>query len=118
MVLFIEYVPVDPVTRGLTFSAVECERLVARQEELRKAYPSVLFLSSLGDEVKVGGCLAAGRGFFYIGPYGDAEPCSFSPYSDFSLKGHTLLDALDSPFSQASKRKIGWVQALWRLLSV
>ncbi len=61
--MFIEYVPVDPATRGLTFSAVECERLVARQEELRKAYPSVLFPSSLGDEVKVGGCLAAGDFF-------------------------------------------------------
>ena len=105
VVLFIEYVPVDPATRNLAFSAVERECLAARQEKLRKAYPSVLFLSFPGDEVKVGGCLAAGRGFFHIGPYGDAEPCPFSPYSDFSLKGHTLLEALDSPFFTGFKAK-------------
>ena len=57
----------------------------------------------------MGGCLAAGRGFFHIGPYGDAEPCPFSPYSDFSLKGHTLLEALDSPFFHRlhSERLVG-----------
>jgi len=44
-----------------------------------------------------GGCLAAGRGFFHINPYGMAEPCPFSPYSDTDIRNISLLEALDSP---------------------
>lgn len=97
-VLFIEYVPVDSDTRNLAFSQKEREQLQQSQEELRNKYPSILFLSFPGDENKMGGCLAAGRGFFHINYQGEAEACPFSPYSDYSLRNHTLLEALDSPF--------------------
>ncbi|WP_040198405.1 radical SAM protein [Candidatus Soleaferrea massiliensis] len=96
--LFIEYVPVDEATRPLAFTELERTQLNIRQEMLRKAFPSVLFLSFPGDEAQMGGCLAAGRGFFHIGPYGDAEACPFAPYSDLSLRDRTLLEALRSPF--------------------
>lgn len=97
-VLFIEYVPVDPCTQNLAFSAKERFYLEQSQNLLRNEYPSILFLSFPGDENKMGGCLAAGRGFFHINCYGDAEACPFSPYSDCNLQNHTLLEALDSPF--------------------
>ena len=58
----------------------------------------MIFLSFPGDEKHMGGCLAAGRGFFHINAYGAAEACPFSPYSDRSLREHTLLEVLDSPF--------------------
>ncbi|MHC1724322.1 MAG: radical SAM/SPASM domain-containing protein [Aminipila sp.] len=97
-ILFIEYVPVDPSTQNLAFSARERLYLEQSQNKLRDNYSSILFLSFPGDENKMGGCLAAGRGFFHINCYGDAEACPFSPYSDCNLQNHSLLEALDSPF--------------------
>lgn len=46
----------------------------------------MVFLSFSGDEKYVGGCLAAGRGFFHINANGEVEPCPFSPYSDVNSK--------------------------------
>lgn len=50
-----------------------------------------------GDEKHMGGCLAAGRGFFHIGPDGSAEPCPFSPFSDSSVLELGVKGALASP---------------------
>jgi MoaA/NifB/PqqE/SkfB family radical SAM enzyme len=60
----------------------------------------MLFISFPGDEKSSGGCLAAGRGFFHINPYGKTEPCPFSPYSDTDLREKTILEALKSPLFQ------------------
>jgi MoaA/NifB/PqqE/SkfB family radical SAM enzyme len=98
VVFFIEYVPVDPSTEGLAFSDAERRELEKAQKVLRKDFPCTLFLSFPGDEIKMGGCLAAGRGFFHINPFGEAEACPFSPFSDRSLKTSTLLEVLQSPF--------------------
>lgn len=98
MVFFIEYVPVAPGTEHLAPDDNGRLRLEQAQEALRERFPGMLFLSFPGDEKHMGGCLAAGRGFFHINPSGGAEPCPFSPYSDISLKDHTLLQALGSPF--------------------
>ena len=57
----------------------------------------------------MGGCLAAGRGFFHINPYGAAEACPFSPYSDRSLKNYSLLEALQSPlFNKIQTENLTW----------
>jgi Predicted Fe-S oxidoreductases len=97
LIFFVEYVPVgnaaDPLAPGDRERAV----LAERQAQLRSAYQNMIFLSFPGDEKEVGGCLAAGRGFFHIGSAGSAEPCPFSPYSDTSLKNVTLKEALGSP---------------------
>lgn len=98
VVFFIEYVPVDSSTRNLAFTDKERLDMEERQQILRERIPSVLFLSFPGDEKNLGGCIAAARGFFHINPYGDAEACPFSPYSDRNLKEYSLLDIIDSPF--------------------
>lgn len=99
-VFFVEYVPVAPGTEHLAPGDEQRLMLESAQAALRDAFPGMIFLSFPGDEKYMGGCLAAGRGFFHINPYGGAEPCPFSPYSDISLKDHTLLEALASPFFQ------------------
>lgn len=98
LVFFIEYVPIDKSTMSLAFSDIERHNLENRQQILRAEIPSILFLSFPGDEKSMGGCLAAGRGFFHINPYGEAEACPFSPYSDRNLQTSTLLEVLQSPF--------------------
>jgi MoaA/NifB/PqqE/SkfB family radical SAM enzyme len=98
LAFFIEYVPVAPGTEHLALCDEERELLDSAQDSLRERFPGMIFLSFPGDEKRMGGCLAAGRGFFHINPYGGAEPCPFSPYSDISLKEHTLMQALESPF--------------------
>ena len=77
----------------------ETERkyLEGRLSELRSRTSEMIYLSFPGDEKESGGCLAAGRGFFHINARGGAEPCPFSPYSDTSLRGKSLKEALSCP---------------------
>lgn len=97
LVFFIEYVPVSEGTQQLALSESDQLYLEEQQRRLREEFEEMIFLSFPGDEKYMGGCLAAGRGFFHINPYGGAEPCPFSPYSDTSLTESTLYEALQSP---------------------
>ncbi len=99
LVFLVEYVPADGNAKP---ALDEEDRMVleTRQSELKARYPDMILLSFPGDEKKLGGCLAAGRGFFHINASGGAEPCPFSPYSDISLKSGSLRDALDSALFQ------------------
>ena len=101
LAFFIEYVPAAPGTENL--APDDAERLIIDREleGLRATFPGMVFLSFPGDEKHMGGCLAAGRGFFHINAYGSAEPCPFSPYSITNIKHQTLLEVIDSPFFQA-----------------
>jgi len=97
--IFVEYVPTDPDTAALALSDEQQLHLAQRLESVRTLYPMII-LSFPGDEKEMGGCMAAGRGFFHINASGGAEPCPFSPYSDMNLKDYSLLEALQSPFFQ------------------
>jgi len=98
LIFYIEYVPVDRDTQQLAPGERERMILELKQAELRKAYGNLIFLSFPGDEKHMGGCIAAGRGFFHINSCGGAEACPFSPYSDRNLRDHTLTEVLQSPF--------------------
>lgn len=97
LVLFVEYVPAQESTENLALTDEQRKRLVLRQSDLKEKFKDMVFLSFPGDEKAVGGCLAAGRGFFHINAVGGAEPCPFSPYSDVNLKNSSLVEALRSP---------------------
>lgn len=97
LIFFIEYVPVARNTQQLVLSDVDRQYLEERQDELRNEFEELIILSFPGDEKYLGGCLAAGRGFFHINPYGGAEPCPFSPYSDRNLSECSLSQVLESP---------------------
>ncbi len=97
IVFYVEYVPADGKSEHLAPTDTEREQLESRLCTLRADGGEMLYLSFPGDEKSTGGCLAAGRGFFHINPYGAAEPCPFSPYSDSSVAEGSLLDALKSP---------------------
>ncbi len=101
LVFYIEYVPVAPDTAYLAPDDAERARIDAALSDLRESVGGMVLLSFPGDEKLMGGCLAAGRGFFHINAYGSAEPCPFSPYTAASLRTHTLLEVLDSPFFRA-----------------
>lgn len=98
LIFYIEYVPIDSDTKEIAFSEKERMELEEYKINLKAKFPYILFLSFPGDEKSMGGCLAAGRGFFHINPYGEAEACPFSPYSDRSIENYTLLEILQSPF--------------------
>ncbi|MGE5485689.1 MAG: hypothetical protein ACM3X4_11810 [Ignavibacteriales bacterium] len=70
-------------------------RLLDLTRRFRSRLPG-LFIAFPGDEAELGGCLAAGRGFAHISPEGHLEPCPFTPYSDTSLTGASLKEALQS----------------------
>lgn len=95
VVLFVEYVPVDG-KKGLEPGEKERGILAECQAALRTHFTDMVFISFPGDEKQMGGCLAAGRGFFHINPFGGAEPCPFSPYSDTNLKTGSIRQAFDS----------------------
>lgn len=96
-VIYVEYVPAEGGTEDQALN--EKERLIMDGDiaTLRETFPEMIFLSFPGDEEAMGGCLASGRGFFHINAFGAAEPCPFSPFSDCSLKNHSLKEALNSP---------------------
>ena len=94
----VEYVPVEKGTEHLALSDSQKDELDAILIQTKEAYHDMIFISFPGDEKYMGGCLAAGRGFFHINPHGEAEACPFSPYSDRSLKKHSLIEVLHSPF--------------------
>jgi MoaA/NifB/PqqE/SkfB family radical SAM enzyme len=100
VVIYVEYVPADGKTQALAPTDTERAVLAARVETLRASMDDMMFISFPGDEFASGGCLAAGRGFFHINPYGGAEPCPFSPYSDTNVRQSGILAALDSPLFQ------------------
>ena len=96
VVFFIEYVPVNGESNDMAPGDEERELLLNELNRLRNDYLDMIFLSFPGDEKTSGGCLAAGRGFFHINPYGAAEPCPASPYSDINVRDNSLLEALNS----------------------
>ncbi|MBQ0159342.1 MAG: radical SAM protein [Bacteroidales bacterium] len=95
-VIFVEYVPAQEGTDHLVLDDEQLRQLGAAVEERREQCQMIL-LSFPGDEEAVGGCLAAGCGFFHINPTGKAEPCPFSPYSDTSVLEVGVKGALNSP---------------------
>ena len=95
--LFIEYNPIKPGTEKLMVTHSQRKKTMGIMGTFRAKWPA-LFISVPGDEDKIGGCLAAGRGFIHISAEGDVEPCPFAPYSDMNLKNVSLKDALNSDF--------------------
>ncbi len=105
LVFYIEYTAIDHGSKELELTASMREELEDRMTEIKTAYPGMVFISFPGDEKHMGGCIAGGRGFFHIDPYGSAERCPFSPYSDRNLRNVSLLDAVNSPFFCEADRR-------------
>ncbi len=97
---FVEYVPFTPGSESLAMDTEERISLSERVEGLKKSFRS-LFISFPGDEEKMDGCLAAGRGFVHVSADGDLEPCPFAPNSDKNLNNISLKNALSSPLLKA-----------------
>ena len=93
---YINYIPVESGTEYLQLPGSRVQEFEQLLSEYRKTLPC-LFIAFPHDEIALGGCLAAGRGFVHINAYGDVEPCPFSPYSDRNLKQVSLLEAINSP---------------------
>ena len=101
LVIFIEFVPVTEEARHLAPGDQEREYLKTALAELREHYNEAVLLSFPGDELAMGGCMAAGREFFHINSHGGAEPCPFSPYSDVNIRDTSLREAIASPLFQS-----------------
>lgn len=98
IVFYVEYVPTDESTAHLALDEDGVQAMERRLEQLRQRCGDVVFVSFPGDEKLLGGCMAAGRGFFHVGPDGAAEPCPFAPQSDTNASRDGLRAALRSPF--------------------
>ena len=96
LVIYVEFVPVTEEARHLAPGEKERAYMESAMESLRSHYDEAVLLSFPGDELAMGGCMAAGREFFHINSHGGAEPCPFSPYSDINVKDTSLRDAITS----------------------
>lgn len=97
MIIYVEYVPTEEGTEYLAFGEEDIVRMEAVQDHQRVRHNDMIVISFPGDEKHMGGCLAAGRGFFHIAPDGAAEPCPFSPFSDSNVLTLGMKGALKSP---------------------
>ena len=96
LVIYVEYVPVSEDSKHLAPGAAEREAMAGAMDALRSGFDDMVLLSFPGDELAMGGCMAAGREFFHINSHGGAEPCPFSPYSDVNVRETSLKDAIRS----------------------
>ena len=105
LIIYVEFVPVTDEAAYL--APGEAERAVLAQaiDERRGERDDVVLLSFPGDELAMGGCMAAGREFFHINSHGGAEPCPFSPYSDVNVKDSSLRDAIASRLFDALREQ-------------
>ena len=103
LIIYIEFVPVTDEAQYLAPGEKERAFMAKAMERLREIYPETVLLSFPGDELALGGCMAAGREFFHINSHGGAEPCPFSPYSDVNIRDTSLREAIASPFFQKLK---------------
>lgn len=94
-VVYVEYVPIDRGTEYLVLGPEMRSILESRITHLRETRKAV-FIDFPGDEEKLGGCLAAGKGFIHVSQDGAVEPCPASPYSDVNLNQTSLRMALES----------------------
>lgn len=97
LIIYVEYVPTESGTEHLALDEDGVRRMEAVQEHQGECFKDMIIISFPGDEKFLGGCLAAGRGFFHIGPDGSAEPCPFSPFSDSNVLEMGVKGALASP---------------------
>jgi len=93
--IFIQYVPTEPGTEDLVPTQEQRELVIRSMLEFNRKYPA-FFIGIPGDMERFGGCLAAGRGFVHVNPYGDLEPCPMVPLSDANLRTLPLREALQS----------------------
>ena len=110
LVFYVEYVPFDETTEHLAFHDEHVAAMEQIVEQRREQYKEMIFLSFPGDEKALDGCMAAGRGFFHIGPDGNAELCPFSPFSDTNAARDGLRAAIASPLFRKIRaaRALGW----------
>ncbi|MBR1793289.1 MAG: radical SAM protein [Bacteroidales bacterium] len=110
LVFLVEYVPLDESTTHLTLNDTQIAELEQIVEQRREDTKGLIVLSFPGDEKALDGCLAAGRGFFHIGPDGAAEPCPFASYSDSNVAEMGLRKALSSPLFRSIRaaKALGW----------
>ena len=101
LAIFIEFVPVTEEAKHLAPGDAEREYMAEAIDTLRETFDEAVLLSFPGDELAMGGCMAAGREFFHINSHGGAEPCPFSPYSDVNIRDTSLKDAIGSPLFSA-----------------
>lgn len=106
LIVYVEYVPVDADTRELALGREGQQWLLGRIDRMRAddAYRGTIMISFPGNEERMGGCLAAGRGFFHIAQDGAAEPCPFSPFSVANVREVGLRGALESEFFSRVRR--------------
>lgn len=95
--LFVEYNPIKPGTEEWMVNEDQRKTIMDTMRRFKAKWPA-LFIAVPGDEDRIGGCLAAGRGFIHISAEGDVEPCPFAPYSDMNLNNVSLKEALNSGF--------------------
>lgn len=98
LIFYVEYVPTEAGTESLVLREEDLHTLKEITQTLKQQFSNMVILSFPGDEQAMGGCLASGRGFFHIGPSGDAEPCPFAAYSKMNLKTSTMQEVLASDF--------------------
>ncbi len=101
LVIYVESVPVTEEAKHLAPGKEERTVMETALDALRADRDDMVLLSFPGDELALGGCMAAGREFFHINSHGGAEPCPFSPYSDVNVRDTSLKEAIRSRLFEA-----------------
>jgi MoaA/NifB/PqqE/SkfB family radical SAM enzyme len=97
--IYIQYVPAEPGTEDLVPTLEQRDLVIRSMQEFNRKYPA-FFIGIPGDMEIFDGCLAAGRGFIHVNPYGDLEPCPLRKHSNLtSSKRYVRTTGLFMPMA-------------------
>ena len=98
---FFTYMPVGKEAVPELMVSAEQRAFMYRQiRDFRERKP-LFAMDFWNDGEYAEGCIAGGRRYLHINANGDMEPCAFIHYSDSSIYGKTILEALRSPLFMA-----------------
>lgn len=97
----------------LLLSAEQREQFHRSLRDFRKTKP-LLTTDHWNDGEFMGGCLAGGRGYCYLNPQGDMEPCLYIHYTDSNIAEKSLLEIMQSPLFMAFHNEQPFNQNLLR----
>ncbi len=91
---FFKYIPIDRSTIDMTLTPEQERKFKEFTVPFAKNFKSLVL--SPANELKLGGCMGAGKGVVHINYDGAVEPCPFAPFSDISVKKMSFKQALQS----------------------
>ncbi|MBL7132077.1 MAG: radical SAM protein [Candidatus Omnitrophica bacterium] len=103
---YFQYIPIG-LNPDISLMLTPEQRDFSRRRLYRLRNTKPIFLVDFwNDGPVVNGCMAGGRNYLHINPFGDVEPCVFAHFAVDNIRNKSLVEILKSPFFTAIREAI------------